>query len=81
LAAVDLDAHLLGGLGKRGKRPVGSLGLVLGTEHTIRLGEELARRVFGDQRDDLRAFQFRKARLASGAEAVSEAAYALSVFR
>jgi hypothetical protein len=79
LAAADLDTHLLCGLGERVQRPIGSLGFVLGTEHTIRLGEELARRVLGHQRDDLRAFQFFKARLASGAWAVSETVYAFGI--
>jgi hypothetical protein len=54
--------------------------LVLCAQHTIRFGEELARWVFGDQRDDLRAFQFRQARLASGAGAVCETVvYALVI--
>jgi hypothetical protein len=79
LAAPDLDARLPSSLGERVQRPVGSLGLVLGTQHTIRLGEELARWVLGDQRDDLRAFQFLKARLASGAGTISESVYALVV--
>ena len=79
MAAPDLDAYLPSSLGKRVQRPVGSLGLVLNAEYAVRRGEELARWVFGDQCDDLRAFQFRKARLASGAGAISETVYALGV--
>jgi hypothetical protein len=37
LRAADLDAYLPSSLGKRAKRPVGSLGLVLGTEHAVRI--------------------------------------------
>jgi hypothetical protein len=79
LAAPDLDAYLPSSLGERVQRPVGRLGLVLGTEHAVRLGEELARWVLGYQRDNLRAFQFRKAWPASGAGSVSEPLYALGI--
>jgi hypothetical protein len=79
LRAADLDAYLPSSLGKRAKRPVGCLGLILGAQHTIRFGEELAWWVLGDQCDDLRAFWFRKARPASGAGTVSETVYALGI--
>jgi hypothetical protein len=79
LAAPDLNTHLPSSFDEGVQRPVGCLGLVLGAEHAVRLGDELARWVLGDQRDDLRAFQFRKARLASGAGTISETVYALVI--
>jgi hypothetical protein len=53
LAAPYLDAHLLCGLGERVQSPVGGPLLVFGLEAAAGLGDELARRVFGDQGDDL----------------------------
>jgi hypothetical protein len=69
----------LGGLGQGVQGPVGWLSLILGTEHAVGVGEELARWVVGNQHNDLRAFQLCKARLASGTRAISETVYALVI--
>jgi hypothetical protein len=45
---LQFDGDELPGLGEGIQRPVGCLGLVLGAEHTIGLGEELARWILGD---------------------------------
>lgn len=66
-------------LDERVQRPISCLSLVFGPKYAVGLGEELARWVLGDQRDDLRAFQFCNARPAPGAGAVSETIYALGI--
>jgi len=76
---LQFDGDELPGLGEGIQRTVDCLGLVLGAEHTIGLGEELARWILGDQRDDLRALRLCKAWPAPGTEAVSETVYALSI--
>ena len=81
LAAADLDTYLPSSLDERVQRPISCLSLVFGPEYAVGLGEELARWVLGDQRDDLRAFQFCNARPAPGSGAVSETIYALGMKR
>jgi hypothetical protein len=54
------------GLGERVQSPVGGPLLVFGLEAAAGLGDELARRVFGDQGDDPGALLFGDAGLAAG---------------
>src|SRR3712207_1022201 len=56
LATADPYAHLSGGLSKCIQRPVGGFGFILGMHHTVGFGDQPARWLLGDQRDDLRAF-------------------------
>jgi hypothetical protein len=79
LAAPYLDAHLLCGLGERVQSPVGGPLLVFGLEAAAGLGDELARRVFGDQGDDPGALIFGDAGLAAGLGAVPETVHTVDV--
>jgi hypothetical protein len=79
LAAAYLDAYLLGGLGERLQRPVGSLRLVFGLESASGLGEQLARRIFGEQGDDPGALLLCDAGHTARAGAVCEPVYPFGV--
>jgi hypothetical protein len=79
LAAAYLDAYLVGGFGERVQRPVRSLRLVFGLESASGLGEQLARRIFGDQGDDPGALVLCDAGLTARAGAVSEPVYTFGV--
>jgi hypothetical protein len=79
LAAADLDAHLLGGLGQIVQGPVGGLGLVEDLRWQSIVADQHPGRLFGDKSDDPGALVLRDARFASGSGAISETIYTFGV--
>jgi hypothetical protein len=67
------------GFGERVQSPVGGPLLVFGLKPAAGLGEELARRGFGEQGDDPGALILREAGLAARAGAISETIYSCGI--
>src|SRR5215203_2930670 len=79
LAAAYLDAYLVCRFLLGEQNPLRSLRLVFGLESASGLGEQLARRIFGEQGDDPGALVLCDAGLTARAGAVSAPVYTLGV--